>query len=63
MNKEALAEFLKEVEVLRSDALSELSTVEDTNQIFRLQGKIQAYDMVLHIRDQMELDKKSAEKH
>ena len=62
MNKEALAAFLKEVEILRSDALSELSTAEETAQIFRLQGKIQAYDMVLHIHDQMELDKKSADK-
>jgi len=62
VNKEALAAFLKEVEVLRSDALSELSTAEEINQILRLQGKIQAYDMVLHIHDQMELDKKSADK-
>lgn len=62
MNKEALAAFLKEVEVLRSDALLELSTADDTSKIFRLQGKVQAYDMVLHVHDQIELDKKSADK-
>ena len=58
MNKEALAEFLKEVDALKTEAVSELSMAEDTKDIFRLQGKIQAYDMVLHIHDQMELDKK-----
>ena len=58
MNKEALAEFLKEVNSLKDDAISELSMAEDTKQVYRLQGKIQAYDMVLHIHEQMELDKK-----
>ena len=58
MNKEELSEFLKEVENLKAEVISELSLAEDTKQIFRLQGKIQAYDMVLHVHEQMELDKK-----
>ena len=58
MNKETLSEFLKEVENLKAEVISELSLADDTKQIFRLQGKIQAYDMVLHVHEQMEFDKK-----
>jgi hypothetical protein len=53
--------LLEEVEILKSDAINEMSTAEKIEDIFRLQGKIQAYGMVIHAQDQLEMDKKSAE--
>jgi len=55
---DGVKKLLDEVEILKTDAMAEMSTAEKIEDIFRLQGKIQAYSMVIHAQDQLEMDKK-----